>query len=248
MNRILAGIFLVALASSSAASLDDCKGVSFYWRDDLEKVKEKCEPLAKAGNGEAAYALFSAISNNARNVNTEDIALKSEAVKWLKISAESGYSPAQIMLAIFYEDGEFNVFKDKAKALSWYKAAANSGDSDAQFKLGVKYSNGEGVLQDYKSALFWFRKAAFNGEITAQYNLGIMYAQGEGTDIDLVKAYAWLNIAATDIANSRLNYPQENIDRYRSFRDEVLERMNRSQRDRGQKLSAELNASVKHQP
>lgn len=247
MKNNIIGIFFAMLSSISLASLDECKEVAYYWRDDLSKIRAQCAPLAESGNSQAAYNLYYAISLNIGAINPNDKELKAEAIKWLKISAENGDSTAQVILAMTYEDGSLEILKDQNQALNWYKTAANSGDPSAQFQLGVKYSDGIGVLQNYKSALYWHTKAAFNGNVTSQYNLGIMYAKGEGTAIDLVKSYAWLNISSTEIAGSSRSYAQEDIYRHREARDAVLKQMSKNQIVKGQKLSIELSKRVKHQ-
>ena len=85
-----------------------------------------------------------------------------EALKWLQLAADQGYTPAQCTLGVKYEFG-FGVPQDYAEALKWFRLAAGQVDAGAQNSLGVMYDNGNGVSQDYVGAHMWFNIASANG-------------------------------------------------------------------------------------
>ncbi len=119
----------------------------------------------------------------------------SQAVYWIRKSAEQGYDLAQLSLGSMYYDGE-GVSKDDSQAVYWWRKAAEQGDADAQCKLGGMYYLGKGVTQDYSQAAYWSRKSAEQGNAGAQLLLGCMYYLGEGVTQDYSQAVYWLRKAA----------------------------------------------------
>jgi hypothetical protein len=85
-----------------------------------------------------------------------------EAARWLRKSAEQGYSLAQHNLGVLYLNGE-GVAQDYKEAACMFRKGANQGNPSAQCKLGVLYLNGQGVARDYKKAARWIQKAAVKG-------------------------------------------------------------------------------------
>ena len=119
-----------------------------------------------------------------------------------------------------YRKGEY------ATALKHWRPLAKQGHALAQFRLGLMCNLGWGVNRDIKEAAKWNRKAAVQGNADAQRNLGLMYHDGQGLLQDLVMAYVWLNVSATDGGS-----------RAKKFRDEVLAKVNTSERKLARKLS-----------
>ena len=78
---------------------------------------------------------------------------------YLKKSADMGYAPAQIYVAVSYRRGE-GVAADAAQAQSWYLKAAEQGSAEAQNSYAYMFFYGEGVPEDPARAIPWFRKAA----------------------------------------------------------------------------------------
>ena len=94
----------------------------------------------------------------------------SEAVKWLRKSAELGNATAQNDLGWMYRNGH-GVLKDYTEAVKWFRKSAEQGDDGGQNNLGYMYLNGYGVLKDYTEAVKWFRKSARQGREAAKDNL-----------------------------------------------------------------------------
>ena len=82
-----------------------------------------------------------------------------EAVKWYRLAAAQGNTPAQYSLGLAYEKGQ-GVPQDYQEAVKWYRVAAAQGNEFAQVNLGVMYTNGRGVRQDFVRAHMWFNLAA----------------------------------------------------------------------------------------
>jgi len=93
-----------------------------------------------------------------------------EAVKWLRKSAEQGDAEGQFALGYMYDFG-YGVEKDTTEAVKWYRNSAEQGDARGQYKLGIMYENGNGVTQDYAEAGKWYRKAAEQGNEDAKARL-----------------------------------------------------------------------------
>jgi TPR repeat protein len=148
--------------------------------------------LAKAKAGEAKAALMIGLAYKlGRGMKQDD----TEAVIWIRKSAEKGYAPGQKQLANMYYEGR-GVAQDYLTALKWFEKAADQGYAAAQYDLGVMYRRGQGVILDAKQAMDWYRKAAEGRDPDAPYCIGTMYANGEGVDGDDNEAMKWFRIAA----------------------------------------------------
>jgi TPR repeat protein len=190
-----------------------------------------------------------------------------EAVKWFRMSAEQGYVEAQLILGLYYAEGD-GVSKDQAEAVKWYRKAAEQGHAKAQHNLGVCYYYGDGALKDTVEAVKWFRMSAEQGYAPAQYNLGYCYCNGKGVLKDQVEAVKWYRKAAEqgdisaennlglcyDEGKGVLKDPVEAYAYYnlagitlegaRNNRDILEKEMTPSQLEAGQKRSKELLALV----
>jgi len=118
-----------------------------------------------------------------------------EAVRWFRLAAEQGNSPAQQLLGECYENGE-GVDQDIAEAMKWYRLSADEGNPIAQYQLGLRYQYGRGVDLDLGEGLKWHRIAADQGYFAAQYHLGECYKKGEGVDQDIAEAMRWYRLSA----------------------------------------------------
>ena len=102
----------------------------------------------------------------------------SEAISWLRKSAEQNFANAQFLLGACYEDGR-GVEQDKQEAVKWYRMAAEHGHAKAQLALGRYYDHEEDApdhnIEDYKEAVKWYQMAAEQGLIEAQRVLGECY-------------------------------------------------------------------------
>ncbi len=119
----------------------------------------------------------------------------SEAVMWIRKSAELGDPQGQYNLGTLYAQG-LVVQEDYSEALKWFRKSAGQGYDQAQYNLGVMYSQGLGVTQNYTEALKWFSKSADQGYAQGQYNLGIMYYNGLGVQQNYTEAMKWFRKAA----------------------------------------------------
>ena len=118
-----------------------------------------------------------------------------DAVKWYRQSAESGYAPAQCKLGACYYEGK-GVKKDLIETVRWLRKSAMQGYAVAQFALAGCYSNGYGVKQDYSEAVKWYRMAADQGLAIAQTCLGFFYQFGHGIQQNYSEAVKWHHMAA----------------------------------------------------
>ena len=117
------------------------------------------------------------------------------AVTWYEAAAQQGFAPAQISLALLYDQG-LGVEPDSAVARRWYRSAAEQGNVDAQFELAVIYDQGLGVAVDPDQAAFWYRRAAERDDVDAQVRLAELLAD-PGLDIhDPESAADWFERAA----------------------------------------------------
>ena len=90
-----------------------------------------------------------------------------EAVKYLQISAESGFSDTQTLLGLCYSNGN-GVAKNHYEAVKWYRKAAAQNDELAQTMLGMCYILGNGVAEDVDEGIRLLQEAAARGGEEAQ--------------------------------------------------------------------------------
>jgi len=179
-------------APTQTASLAQDSGSSVQ---AIEMPPESAGPVElreAAANGDG-LALFEigARYTDGRGVPTD----LSEAAKWYRLSADTGFAPAQYRLANFYEKGT-GVDRDIDQALTWYQMAAEQGNASAMHNLAVLYAMGRDGVSDYDSAGNWFTRAADLGVKDSQFNLAILHARGNGVAQDLEDSYKWFAIAA----------------------------------------------------
>ena len=93
-------------------------------------------------------------------------------MKWLRRSAEQGYSYAQNALGKMYL-GYNNIPRNYAVAMDWFFRAANSYSVDAMLNLGMQYQLGQGVQLNYIEAYKWFELAASKAESQEQNNSAV---------------------------------------------------------------------------
>ena len=135
-----------------------------------ERLKEivdlQSETVALGKASETWAALYLGIMHNQGHGVPQD---DQEAVRWYKLAAEKGYSPAQWRLAVLYKTGT-GIIQDYQEAVRLYKLVAEAGDAYAQNALGEMFRNGLGVSEDKVMAYVWFDISGSNG-----YELGETY-------------------------------------------------------------------------
>jgi TPR repeat protein len=148
--------------------------------------------------------------------------------------ANQGDAEAQFNLALLYYSG-VEVSQDCKQAAYWYTKAAEQGHVNAQYSLGNLYHDGNGIEnpQDYRQAVYWYTKAAEQGHVNAQYSLGHLFNYGDEVQQDYKQAFYWYTKAA-----------KQGFSIAKEERDEMLERMSKSQIEEVQKLSIELYEKI----
>jgi len=116
---------------------------------------------------------------------------KSKGKHLLKLSVETGYTPA----IKYYAD----LSKESAPAEKSKRKSKNDlikvKDASSQFNLGLAYLYGDGREKNIQLALDWLYKAAKNESVEAQYLLGVMYKDGISVKKDEALAVDWLKQA-----------------------------------------------------
>lgn len=118
-----------------------------------------------------------------------------QMMKWLTLSAESGYANAQHALGEVHALGVLGT-TDHQEAARWYQLAADNEFAPAREALGFAYYSGVGVKQNYNKALYWSLKAADAGMAEAQNLLGWLYYNGQGVDQNYEQAFYWFQQSA----------------------------------------------------
>ena len=158
------------------------------------------------------------------------------AYYWWNLLAEAGHAKAQTNLGLLFLRGQ-GVDKNIGIALKWMEQAAHQGVVTAQYNLGYLYSTLDGDLRDQQKASFWYLKAAEGAHATARYHLAQRYERGIGTKRNYVEALRWSNLAALIVKSEKLKV------RITDFRDELLEKMPKSQIEKASKLTEEAKGN-----
>lgn len=153
MRRTHILFFVIGLAVSIIAVGGVATLVQVMTHENARLTEVHAE--AEAGNAEA-QAIIGAFYTEGYGGLPQDY---SEAIYWLRLSADQGNALGQAGLAFIYSNG-LGVLQDYEEALYWNRLAADQGQADAQYNLGVAYYNGEGVPRDVVLAYTWYNLAA----------------------------------------------------------------------------------------
>ncbi len=124
---VVAGL-LLSLALVHApddARADMQAGWQAYTAGDYETAISEWQPLAEAGNFQAAYALGMAYQIKGD---------PAQAVPWYEQAASAGLTEAQILLGTMYAEGT-DVPRDLVRAYAWLHKAAEKKGPNAQLIL-----------------------------------------------------------------------------------------------------------------
>lgn len=95
-------------------------------------------------------------------------------MKLIEQSADAGYSEAQKLVGIIYNNGNL-VKRDMQKALKYYKLAAGQGNKDVITGISSIYLEQHNI----KAAFPWAKKAADNGDVQSMSFVGMVYLNGK---------------------------------------------------------------------
>ena len=137
-----------------------------FHRADIERVVEASKKAALDGNLEAQKFLFEVYRNGLQSF-PKDL---TEALKWVRMSAEQGDPDSQADLGTMFAVGA-GATRDYDKARHWFLRAAENNNPVAQSNLGVIYQFGKGIPVDLEEAAKWFRRAAKAGNTIAKEQL-----------------------------------------------------------------------------
>ena len=177
MKRLIP-VFLLLILISAPMYADDLQdGINAYKQHDSETAIQKLLPLAEEGVSVAQYYIGKLL----------------ESSKWLMMSAEHGYAPAQFELGYRYK------YSDCKKAIKWMQMAIDQNYPHAMEELGFWYWRGyEGdcVTQNFTEAARLSKRGAELGHPPAQILFGRLYYEGEGVPQDYVIAHMWFILGA----------------------------------------------------
>ena len=124
---VVAGLFLsLALVHAPEVARADMQaGWQAYTAGDYETAISEWQPLAEAGNFQAAYALGMAYQIKGD---------PAQAVPWYEQAASAGLTEAQILLGTMYAEGT-DVPRDLVRAYAWLHKAAEKKGPNAQLIL-----------------------------------------------------------------------------------------------------------------
>jgi Sel1 repeat len=152
---VVGAILTGATGIAEAAASND--GQNAYDLHNYDEAREIWEPLAKAGDAQAAFGL-GVIYDLGNGVQQDQGA----AFRWYRLAAEAGVPAAEFNVAVMADSGR-GMPRDPALAALWYAKAAAHGHHRAQYDLAQLYENGDGVPRNYDQATAWYHAAAAGG-------------------------------------------------------------------------------------
>lgn len=117
------------------------------------------------------------------------------AMKYLRLRAAQGDTPAMYKVAIFLLNG-LGEPTNPAEAVSYLLEASRRGNSRAQVRLADCYQQGLGIERNYAEMFNWLTLAAQDGDPEAQTKLGYCYQKGYGTKPNADLAFSWFKNAS----------------------------------------------------
>ncbi len=157
-----------------------------YRQGNYEKAKSPLMSMAKKNKPSALYYLgMMNLYGYAIAKNT------SKGLSYIERSAEKGYSPAQVFMAVYNLQKKNN----PARAFHWFEKAANKGYVSAQLYVASAYMHGYGVKKSIAKARRYIIKAAKKGNALAQYSLGRYYLGQKRYKTKKI-GFTWLNKSA----------------------------------------------------
>ncbi|KAI8891444.1 HCP-like protein [Backusella circina FSU 941] len=142
------------------------KGEGVEQNDDIALVHYKAAVEKNNSSAQYILGLIFYFGRLGRQKNYK------EAIRLIKLSANSGFPYAQRVLGQLYQQGNLSIDhsssvdsryrtrKNEKEAIRWYKRAAAGKDILALGILGNCHENGTGVDVDYERALYYYAKAA----------------------------------------------------------------------------------------
>ena len=118
------------------------------------------------------------------------------SVKYLKLSADKNYAPAECMLGVIYYAGFGDIQKDYVLAFQYFSKSAAKSYDEAIFYKATFYYNGNGVEQNLAEAFNLWKSIAEKGHIRAQNNVGMCYMNGVGISKNEAEGIKWLELAS----------------------------------------------------
>ncbi|KAA8497520.1 Secretory immunoglobulin A-binding protein EsiB [Porphyridium purpureum] len=115
-----------------------------------------------------------------RGLREKDKGNSTEALLWIRKSADAGYVLAQLVLAVAYQKGECGLESDHFKAFDWFLKAAQQGNAEAQYCVGMAFEEGRGAEKNPKAAVEWYRKAAKQDHAGALFEMAVNYMNETG--------------------------------------------------------------------
>ncbi|MGH7239728.1 MAG: TonB family protein, partial [Candidatus Saccharimonadales bacterium] len=100
-----------------------------------------------------------------------------QALFWLKKSANQGFVKAQFKVGYVYDTGE-GVAQDHEAAQQWYKKALTGSHGREGVNAAQMFLDGDGVPKDTNAAISWYKLASQYGDLDADLFLGKAYRYG----------------------------------------------------------------------
>ena len=158
----LSYFLLIFSAMSATAGADS---------ENLQDRLEAAEKLLYSGKGRQAYAQYAVLAERGcakaqvrlgRLMVSYEPERNTEALAWIRRSAEQEYAHAQFTLGLAYDMGMFGLGpREFERAKPWYFDAAAQGHPAAMEAIAYMYLDGQGGLKyDLVSAYQWFTLAA----------------------------------------------------------------------------------------
>jgi uncharacterized protein len=189
---LFAGLLFAGLLFAGLLAVDgsiDAANAQPYWQVYEQDRLPELLSLAEKGDRGAQFQLGTKYLTG--RFTKKDPA---EGMRWLRASAEQGFTKAQLYLGTYFADTE----SDDATALAWLRRAAeNTSEREgaiAARRAGVMLARAGATSAE---AARYLGRAAESGDLQAQVLLGTLYLEGRGVERSADRGLAWIERAAT---------------------------------------------------
>ena len=118
---------------------------------------------------------------------------KSDAIYYLKQSADKNNSEAMLYLGLIYI--LMPTDRERRIGIEWLKKATELQNTDAMYNLARCYEYGRGVWPNEKEAFRYYMMGANYGDDECQYMVGYCYRYGKGVWKSKKEALKWFDLA-----------------------------------------------------
>ena len=201
MNRLYMSIMMTAVCLTSWAT-------SILTNDEVKNATSVLKSSADNGEKKRAFGILTNAAEKdscAYAMNVLGIAYlngivgtpdTTEAVNWLTMAAENGYTDSYHNLGVIYKNGLGGIRQDFHKSYEYFSLGCNMKAPQCFYDKGYMLYKGLGCRQNYEEAMECFAIGVNADHSPSLYMYGLCLRNGYGCEQDTAKATFYIRRAA----------------------------------------------------